>query len=79
MTRAVIVDAANSAGFHGERGPAEGCWHAMIRAALADRLEELPDPFDAERRILRSRDTPAARKRDAPRPAPERVVSRPSR
>ncbi len=61
-------------GFHGERGPAEGCWHAMIRAALADRLEELPDPFDAERRILRSRDTPAARKRDAPRPAPERVA-----
>ena len=59
------------AGFHGERGMADGCWHAMIRAALAQRLEELPDPLDAKRRILRSRDPPAARARDASRAQPE--------
>ena len=62
------------AGFHGERGPAEGCWHAMIRAALADRLQELPDPFDEGRRILRSREPPAARKPDAAPAQPTRIV-----
>jgi ATP-dependent helicase/nuclease subunit A len=62
------------AGFHGERGMADGCWHAMIRSALADRLEELPDPLNAERRILRSRDPPAARPRDAARAQPEPIA-----
>lgn len=57
------------AGFHGERGMADGCWHAMIRAALAEGLEEAADPLDAERRILRSRNPPAARRRHE-RPAP---------
>ncbi len=59
------------AGFHGERGMADGCWHAMIRAALTPLLEELPDPLDAKRRILRSRDPPAARAREASRAQPE--------
>ena len=62
------------AGFHGERGMAEGSWHAMIRAALSERLDELPDPLDAERRILRSRDPPAARARGAVPAQPEPVV-----
>jgi ATP-dependent helicase/nuclease subunit A len=62
------------AGFHGERGMADGCWHAMIRAALAERLEKLPDPLDAERRILRSRDPPPARMREASRAQTEPVT-----
>jgi ATP-dependent helicase/nuclease subunit A len=41
------------AGFHGERGPARGCWHEMIREALAPSCEELPDPQDVDMRILR--------------------------
>jgi ATP-dependent helicase/nuclease subunit A len=62
------------AGFHGARGLEEGCWHGMIRAALADWLEELPDPFDEGRRILRSREPPPSRKPDASRPAPALVA-----
>jgi len=42
------------AGFHGERGPARGCWHQMIWEALAPSCEELSDPQDENMRILRS-------------------------
>jgi ATP-dependent helicase/nuclease subunit A len=49
------------AGFVGERGPAEGCWHNMIREALEDGFEALPDFDYAETKILRSRAAPVAR------------------
>ena len=62
------------AGFHGAKGMAEGCWHGMIRAALAERLEKLPDPLDAERRILRSRNPPASRAREPSRLRPEPIA-----
>ena len=65
------------AGFHGERGLADGCWHAMIRAALAERLEEAADPLNAERRILRSRQPPAASTRPT-RLAPPPPVALPA-
>ncbi len=65
------------AGFHGANGLADGCWHAMIRAALAEWLEEAPDPLNAERRILRSRNSPPARTRQA-RPPPPLAVALPA-
>ncbi len=65
------------AGFHGAKGLADGCWHAMIRAALAERLEEAPDPLNADGRILRSRQPPAARMRQ-PRAAPPAPVTLPT-
>jgi ATP-dependent helicase/nuclease subunit A len=40
-------------GYHGEKGPAEGCWHNMIVEALAESCEELPDPDEADGYILR--------------------------
>ncbi|MGA8171086.1 MAG: double-strand break repair helicase AddA, partial [Methylocystis sp.] len=48
------------AGYVGEKGPAEGCWHNMIREALEDRFDAAPDPDDAEKKILRSRDAPSS-------------------
>jgi ATP-dependent helicase/nuclease subunit A len=41
------------AGYHGEKGPAEGCWHEMITDALAESCTQLPDPDDSEAVILR--------------------------
>jgi ATP-dependent helicase/nuclease subunit A len=46
-------------GFVGERGPADGCWHNMIREALEGGFDALPDPDEAERQILRSKNAPA--------------------
>jgi ATP-dependent helicase/nuclease subunit A len=47
------------AGFVGERGPADGCWHNMIREALEGGFDALPDQDEAERQILRSKNAPA--------------------
>jgi len=47
------------AGYHGVRGPAEGCWHEMISAALTEGFERAPDPFDPAAHILRSPSPPA--------------------
>jgi ATP-dependent helicase/nuclease subunit A len=48
-------------GFHGERGPASGCWHQMIVEALASCCEDLPDPLEEGSRILRyGSSTPSA-------------------
>ena len=47
------------AGYHGSRGPAEGCWHEMIRAALEPWLDKVPDPDDPGATILRSPEPPA--------------------
>lgn len=48
-------------GFHGPRGPAEGCWHNAIRHALAPSCETLPDPLEPEATILRRGDVPLRR------------------
>ncbi len=52
------------AGYHGAKGPAEGCWLHMARAALEPHYESLPDPDPdyPDATILRSP--------DAPKPAP---------
>jgi ATP-dependent helicase/nuclease subunit A len=47
------------AGFVGEKGAAEGCWHNMIYEALKDGFDALPDPDNAEKQILRSKSAPA--------------------
>ncbi|MGJ0393389.1 MAG: double-strand break repair helicase AddA [Methylocystis sp.] len=41
------------AGYHGEKGPAEGCWHNMIVEALAQSCEKLDDPDEPDGYILR--------------------------
>ncbi len=41
------------AGCHGERGPAEGCWHNMIVEALAQSCEQLDVPDEPNGYILR--------------------------
>jgi ATP-dependent helicase/nuclease subunit A len=46
-------------GFFGDKAPAEGCWHHMIRKALEGGFDALPEPHDAERQILRSPEAPA--------------------
>lgn len=56
------------AGYHGSNGPAEGCWHDMVREALAEHCQKFPDPEDAEGYILRLGDTPL--RHDLPRSAP---------
>ena len=43
------------AGFHGERGMAEGCWHAMIASTDLD-LVEAPAPWDDAAIVLERRD-----------------------
>jgi ATP-dependent helicase/nuclease subunit A len=39
-------------GYHGERGPAEGCWYLTIRDALEPTCDARSDPDDAERMVL---------------------------
>lgn len=41
------------AGYHGEKGPADGCWHNMILEALEPGCEKFPDPEDPDGYILR--------------------------
>ncbi|WP_457797546.1 double-strand break repair helicase AddA [Methylocystis sp. S23] len=41
------------AGYHGAKGPAEGCWHEMIVSALEASCEKFQDPDDPESYILR--------------------------
>ncbi len=40
-------------GYAGKQGPAKGCWHEMIVAALEADCEKLADPDDPQRYILR--------------------------
>jgi ATP-dependent helicase/nuclease subunit A len=40
------------AGYHGENGPADGCWHSMIVEALEQSCERSPDPDDPEGYVL---------------------------
>jgi ATP-dependent helicase/nuclease subunit A len=46
-------------GFFGDKAPAKGSWHQMIRKALEGGFDALPDPDEAEKQILRSRAAPA--------------------
>ena len=41
-------------GFCGTRGPAEGCWHTVISAALTPHLTPVPAPWDGATQIWRS-------------------------
>jgi ATP-dependent helicase/nuclease subunit A len=46
------------AGYHGEKGPAEGCWHNMIVEALEQSCEKLDDAEEPDGYILRRGDVP---------------------
>jgi ATP-dependent helicase/nuclease subunit A len=41
------------AGYHGENGPAVGCWHKMIVEALEPSCEKHPDPDEPDGYVLR--------------------------
>lgn len=46
------------AGYHGERGPAEGCWRDMIVEALEPGCEKLADPYAPDAYLLRRGEAP---------------------
>lgn len=47
------------AGYHGEKGPADGCWYEMVVNALEASCEREIDPDDADGYILRRGKPPA--------------------
>ncbi|WP_036287514.1 double-strand break repair helicase AddA [Methylocystis sp. ATCC 49242] len=46
------------AGYHGSRGPADGCWYNAIRDALEPACNAFADPFEPEGAILRLGEVP---------------------
>ncbi|MDJ0447591.1 double-strand break repair helicase AddA [Methylocystis sp. JR02] len=46
------------AGYHGEKGPADGCWHKMIVDALKESCKERDDPDAPDGYILSRGDVP---------------------
>jgi len=57
------------AGFHGARGPQQGCWYGMVETALQSQLESVPAFWNEDETLLR-RFSPGTRAASAPSDAP---------